>query len=144
MPQQNAYSGLERRTREANRTPKLGTAKTPDDGKRHANDFSIAIEERSAGAARSGLRIVDNFVRKDVADMALSDQRANELAAQEFVDDLFRFSAGALGDFTYGIFPGARENGADARAIAEREHRLATPRPLLPTIYFESAPLQSP
>src|SRR6266852_96713 len=132
--EQNLLSWLEKRLREANRNAKIRTAKTPGDGKRHANYLTIAIEERSAGAARSGLRIVDNFVRKDVADMALSDQRANELAAQEFVDDLLRFSAGALGDFAYGIFPGARENGADSRSVAEREQRLATDGRLLASI----------
>src|SRR6266478_1430049 len=141
--EQNLLSWLQKWLGETNRNAKIGTAKTPDDGKRHANDFSIAIEERSAGAARSGLRIVDNFVRKDVADMALSDQRANELAAQEFVDDLLRFSAGALGDFAYGIFPGSRENGADARGIAEREQRLATDGRLFASIQFEDGPFQA-
>src|SRR5258708_3286054 len=132
--EQNLLSWVEEWLGEANGNAKIGAAKTLDDSKRHANDFSIAIEERSAGAAGSGLRIVDNFVRKDVADMTLSDQRADELAAQEFVDDLFRFSAGALGDFAYGIFPGSRENGADSRGVAEREQRLATDGRLLASI----------
>src|SRR5260370_10678758 len=117
--EQNLFSWLEEWLGEANGNAKIGAAKTLDDSKRHANDFSIAIEERSPGAAGSGLRIVDNFVRKDVADMALSHQRADELAAQEFVGYLCRVSPSRLGDFTYRIFPSTREYAADARSEAE-------------------------
>src|SRR5258708_26272992 len=119
--EQTLLSWLEEWLGEANGNAKIGAAKTLDDSKRHANDFSIAIEERSRGAGGSGLGIVDNFVRKDVADMALSHERADELAAQEFVGNLCRISPSRLGDFTYRIFPSTREYGADARSVAEGE-----------------------
>src|SRR5260370_7378605 len=89
--EQNLLSGLKKWLGETNRNARIGTAKTPDDGKRHANDFSIAIEEWSAGAARSGLRIVDNFVRKDAADMPLSAQRPNEPPAPDSLATPFPF-----------------------------------------------------
>src|SRR5260370_10096079 len=122
--EQNLFSWLEEWLGEANGNAKIGAAKTLDDSKRHANDFSIAIEERSPGAAGSGLRIVDNFVRKDVADMALSHQRANELAAQEFVGNLCRISPRRLGAFTYRLFPITRQYRPDARSVAEGDSRL--------------------
>src|SRR5713101_5776189 len=112
---QNRRSWLEERLGKANGNTKIGTAKPFDDRKCHANHFSMAIDERSARAAGSGLRIIDNLVRKNVADMALSNQRADQFAAEEFVDNLFRFSACTFGDFVHGIFTCPRQNGADAR-----------------------------
>ena len=106
---QNGPLWLEERLGETNGNTKIRAAKTSDDRERHSNYFSVAIDERSARPTGSGLRIVDNFVRKNVADMALSNQRANEFTAEKFVDNLFRFSAGALGDFAYSIFPCTRD-----------------------------------
>ncbi len=74
--------------------------------------------------------------------MALSDQRADELSAQEFVDDLFRFSAGALGDLTYSIFSRARENSADARSVAEGEQGLAADGRIFASIQLEDGSFQ--
>src|SRR5713226_6397420 len=99
--EQNGPSWLEERLGEANGNTKIRAAKTLDNRECHANHFSIAIDKRSARTTGSGLRIVDNFVRKNVADMALSNQRANEFAAEKFVDNLFRFSAGGFGDFVH-------------------------------------------
>src|SRR5258708_33052147 len=93
-------SCLEEWLGEADRNAKVGTAKTLYDSERYSNNFSIAIKERTAGTPGSGLRIVDNFGRKNVSDMALSDQRADELPAQEFVDDLYPFSARTRADLT--------------------------------------------
>ena len=58
--------------------------------------------------------------------MPLCNQRANEFAAEKFVDNLSRFSARGLGDVVRGIFTRARENGADSRGVTEGEQRLAT------------------
>ena len=40
----------------------VGAAEIIQDGEIYANDFAIAIEERSARAARGGRRIVNNLV----------------------------------------------------------------------------------
>src|SRR5207248_8940852 len=106
---QNGSSRLEQWLGKTNRNTKIRTAKTFDDRECHANHLPLTIDERSSRAAGSGLRIVDNFVRKNVADMALGNQRANEFAAEEFVDNLSRFSARGLGDVVRGIFTRARE-----------------------------------
>src|SRR4030081_2040239 len=86
---QNGPSWLEERLGEANRNAKIGTAKTFDDRERHTNHFSIVIDERSARATGSGLRIVDNFVRKHVADVSLSHQGTDEFTAEKLIDNLF-------------------------------------------------------
>src|SRR6267143_4082400 len=140
---QNGPLWLEERLGETNGNTKIRAAKTSDDRERHSNYFSVAIDERSARPTGSGLRIVDNFVRKNVADMALSNQRADELTAEQLVDNLCRFSARVLDDFVHGIFSRARQNGADAGGVAEREQRLATDRRLLARIYFQDGFFQS-
>src|SRR5260370_32525567 len=124
-------SPLEERLGEANGKTKIRTAKSFDYRISHADHFPIAIDERSAGAAGSGLRIVDNFVRENVADMALCNQRADEFTAEEFVDNLCRLSSRSLCDVVYGIFTASRENGADAGGVANREARLTPDRRLL-------------
>src|SRR6202158_5537684 len=97
---------------------------------------SIAIDERPTGATGSGLRVVDNFVRKNVADMALSNQGADEFTAEQLVDNLCRFSARILDDFVHGIFSRARQNGADAGGVAEGEQRAGTEPRFLAHIAF--------
>src|SRR5260370_40229276 len=135
---QHGPSWLEERLGKANRNTKVRTAKTFDHRECHANHFAIAIDERSAGAAGSGLRIVDNLVRKNVADMSLSNQRTDEFTAEKFVDNLFWLSARSLGNVVHGIFPGARENSANAGSIAEGKQRLATDCRLPARVYFQN------
>src|SRR5260370_30511761 len=115
--QQYGPSWLEERRGKANRNTKVRTAKTFDYRECHANHFTIAIDERSAGAAGGGLRIVDNLVRKNVADMSLSNQRTDEFTAEKFVDNLFWLSARSLCHVLSRIFPGARANSANAGTI---------------------------
>src|ERR1700694_2833811 len=105
--------GLEERLSVANRNSKVGTAKTSDNGKGYADHFPLAIDQRPAGTARCGLRIVDNFVGKDVTDMALRHERTDEFPADELVDDFFGITAGGLDDFIHGFFPGTRQDGAE-------------------------------
>src|SRR5258708_8139067 len=131
-------SPLAARLGEANGYPKIQTAKSFYYRISHADHFPIAIDKRSAGAAGSCLRIVDNFIRKNVADMALCNQRANEFTAEEFVDNLCRFSSRAFGNLGYGIFTRTRENGADAGGVAEGEQRLTTDCRLLAGIDFQN------
>src|SRR5258708_3326249 len=136
-------SPLAARLGEANGYPKIQTAKSFYYRISHADRLPMAIDKRSGGAAGSCLRIVDNFIRKNVADMALCNQRANEFTAEEFVDNLCRFSSRALSDVVYGIFTGARENGADAGGVAKREERLTTDRRLLAGIQFQNRLFQT-
>src|SRR2546429_5903283 len=140
---QDGPSWLEERLGKANRNTKIRTAKTSDDREGHANHFSVAIDERPTRAAGSGLCIVDNFVRKNVADMTLCNQRADKFTAEKFIDNFFWFSARGLGDFVHGIFTRARKNGTDARGVAEREQRLATDRRLLAGIHFQDGLFQT-
>src|SRR2546430_17526806 len=91
-------SRLEQWLGKTNRNTKIRTAKTFDDRECHANHLPLTIDERASRAAGSGLRIVDNFVRKNVADMPLCNQRANEFAAEKFLDNLSRVSARGLAD----------------------------------------------
>src|SRR5260370_17180090 len=116
---QNGLLWLKERLGEANGHAKIGTAKPFDNRECHANYFALAIDERSARPAGSGLSIVDNFVGKNVADVALSDQGANEFPASEFVQNLFRFSASLFGNIVHGVFPCPRENSANARGITK-------------------------
>src|SRR5467141_3046948 len=141
--EQNGPSWLEERLGKANRNTKIRAAKILDDRECHANHFSIAIDERPTRATGSGLRIVDNFVRKNVADVALSNQGTNEFTTEKLVDNLCRFSARVLDDFVHGIFSRARQNGADAGGVAEGEQGLATDRRLLARIYFQDGFFQT-
>src|SRR5467141_4473645 len=141
--EQNGPSWLEERLGKANGNTKIRAAKTLDDRECHANHFSIAIDERPTRATGSGLRIVDNFVRKNVADVALSNQGTNEFTTEKLVDNLCRFSARVLDDFVHGIFSRARQNGADAGGVAEGEQGLATDRRLLARIYFQDGFFQT-
>src|SRR5436190_24366229 len=140
---QTGPSWLEERLGESNGNTKIRTAKASDDGERHANHFSIAIDERPTRPTGSGLRIVDNFVRKNVADMALSNQRANEFAPKKFVDNLFRLPAGGLGDFVHHVFARARKNGADTCGIAKRKQRLAADCRFLTSVHFQDGFFQA-
>ena len=75
--------------------------------------------------------------------MALSHQRTDKFSPEEFVGNLFRFSTGGLGDFAHGIFPRAREDGADARGVAKREQRLATDCRFPARIHFQNGFFQT-
>jgi hypothetical protein len=76
------------RLRVADRNAEIRAAETLQDRYRNADDFSIAIEEWSAGAARSSLRVEYNFVGQDVANVPLRDQRMNEIALGQLVQNL--------------------------------------------------------
>src|ERR1700733_10586435 len=68
---------FEQRLGELNRDAKVRSSKTFEHGIGDADYFSLAIEQRTARAAGGGLRVENNFVRKNIADMPLSDQRTN-------------------------------------------------------------------
>src|SRR5580693_7562057 len=68
---------FEQRLGELNRDAKIRSSKTLEHGIGDADHFSLSVEQRTARAAGGGLRVENNFVRKNIADMPLSDQRTN-------------------------------------------------------------------
>jgi hypothetical protein len=62
-------------------------AKIFEHGEIYANDFSVAVEERSAGTAGGGGGIVDNLVLEHVADVALRGGGADEVLGSELRHD---------------------------------------------------------
>src|SRR5260370_35111717 len=93
---QHGPSWLEERLGKANRNTKVRTAKTVDHRECHANHFTIAIDERSAGAAGSGLRIEHNLARKNATARALRTTGTGEFPPAKRVERLLRHSAGGL------------------------------------------------
>src|SRR4029077_17305077 len=63
-------------------------------GKVNSYNFALVIEKRTARAARSGLGIIDNLVRQDVADVPLSRDRPDQVASGEFFHHLLRITFG--------------------------------------------------
>jgi phosphatidate phosphatase APP1 len=84
------------RLRVADRNAEIRAAETLQNRYCNSDDFSIAIEERSAGAARSGLRIEHNFVWQDVANVPLRDQGMNQIAFGQLVQNLRHVAAAFL------------------------------------------------
>ena len=125
---QNRALGFEDWLGESDGNAEIGTAKTPDDGECHADHLAIAIDERTPGATGSRLRIVDNLVRENVADVALGNERANELTAKKLVGYFSRISAGGLGDVVDGVLAGAGENRADPGCVTHGEQSLPAHR----------------
>src|SRR5580693_8836430 len=104
----------QKRRSEANGYAEIRTAKAFHHCKGDADDSALAVEERSAGAARGGLRIVDNFVRKDVADMALCNQRTDQLASSELRQDQLRVATADFYNFGDGFVACAGKNRVNA------------------------------
>jgi hypothetical protein len=71
----------EQRLRESNWYSEIRASETLQDRIRDADDFPLTIEERPAGTSRRGLRVEDDFVRQDISDVALRDDRMGEIAA---------------------------------------------------------------
>src|SRR5437899_9920674 len=94
----NRPSSLEERLGIDNWNAEIRAAETSHNGKCYPDDFPIAIDQVPAGPAGSGLRIVNNFVGKDVADMALRNQRPNEFAAHQLIHNFCRVTAGGFDD----------------------------------------------
>src|SRR6266851_973265 len=80
--------GREQRIRESNRNYEIRAPKYLKDRIRDADDFPLTIEEETAGAARGGLRVEDNFVGQDISDVALRNDRMNEIAAGQLRQNL--------------------------------------------------------
>jgi hypothetical protein len=113
---------------EANGYAKIRTAKAPHHRKGDADDSALAVEERSAGAARGGLRIVDNFVRKDVAHVALRNQRADQFALSELRQDQLRIATADFYNFGDGFVARAGKNRVNAGGVAKADERVSSDR----------------
>ena len=111
---------------EADGHAKIGAAKAAHHGKGHANHLAIADQQRAAGTAGGGLRIVDNLVRQDVADMALRDQRTNQLAPGQFREHEFRFATAGLDDLLDRFVARARQDGIKSRGVANADQSFPT------------------
>src|SRR5271170_4759461 len=111
---------LEQRLCITNGNAKVGAAEAANNSKRHANHLAVAVNQRSAGATRSGLRVVNNLIRQDVAYVALGHERPNAFTLLKCLDNSSCIAAGALDDVLHRVFAGAREDRADARCVPQR------------------------
>src|ERR1700722_11024101 len=68
---------FEQRLGELNRDAKIRSSKSFEHRIGDADHFSLPVEQRPARAAGGGLRVENDFVRKNIADMPLGNQRAN-------------------------------------------------------------------
>src|SRR5579859_1627971 len=134
---------FKQRLRIANGNAEIRTTETADDGKGDTDYLAVAIEERAAGAARSGLRIVDNLIGQDIADVALRDQRANQFALLQFLNHTGRVSAGNADNVLHRVFTGAGENRAQTGRVTKRNQRLATDGGFPARIELQDRPLQA-
>src|SRR2546429_3637547 len=76
-------SPFEQRLRITNRNAKIGASKTPDHRKGYPDDLPILVNERSSRASGSGLRIIDNLIGGNIADMPLrSEEHTSELQSR--------------------------------------------------------------
>src|SRR5215469_2667606 len=100
-------------------------AKALDDGEGDADDAALAVEQRAAGTAGGGLRIVDDFVGQNIADVALRDKRADELALGEFDENEFGIAGAGFDDFFDGLIAGAGEDSVKACGITDADQRFS-------------------
>ncbi|MGA8142446.1 MAG: hypothetical protein WB987_00980, partial [Candidatus Acidiferrales bacterium] len=75
----------------------IRAAETFEDSVSDADHFSLAIKERAAGTAGGGLSVEYNFVGENVANVALCDERTNQVATRELVQNLRNISI-AMGE----------------------------------------------
>src|SRR5215470_12340944 len=120
----------------------IGAAEAADHSEGYTDDASLAVQDRAAGASGGGLRVVNDFVGQDIADVSLGDQRSNQVAAGEFVKNQLRVPARHIHDLLDGVITGAGENGVETSSIAEANHGLTADRSLFARIELQDRPLQ--
>src|SRR6202044_1216463 len=74
----------EQRLRELYGNAKIRASETPEDRIGNADHFSLAVEKRPARSAVSRLRVENNLIGKNVSNMCLRDERANQVAMRQF------------------------------------------------------------
>src|SRR5271155_650687 len=87
------------------------------DGVCDADHFALPIEEWSAGAAGGGLRVKHDFISEDIADVALRDERANQVSPREFIENLRHVAAAVRENLLRRILIRARENRGESRRV---------------------------
>src|SRR5579859_5138594 len=111
---------LQQRLRIAYGHAKIGATKTLNHGKSHADHLAIPVNQRPTRPTRSGLGIVDNFVRQNVANMSLRHERPDQLASFQFIHDFLRVAAASLDDIFDRVFSRARQDsGGDPKKIVD-------------------------
>jgi hypothetical protein len=90
--------GLQERLPVGYRDGEIRSAEVAHHGKVNSDNFALATEKRPARPTRGRLGIVDDFVGEDVADVALRDNRADQVPTSEFFHYLFRITFGGDGD----------------------------------------------
>src|SRR5215469_9500096 len=73
---------------------KIRAAEIAHHRKVDSDNLAVAVKQRPSGTARSGLRVVDDFVGQDIANVSLSDHRPDQVSASEFFYHLFRIALG--------------------------------------------------
>src|SRR5437899_10387297 len=114
---------FEERLGVANRHAEVRAAETSDNTKRHADDLPIAVDQRAAGATRSGLSVVDNLVGEHITDVPLGNKRPDELAANQLIHDFLRVAAGDFDDFIDSLIPRASQNSTETSSESHGEQR---------------------
>src|SRR6516165_3281972 len=107
----------------ADRYSEIRSSKITHHGEVNPDDFPFAVKKRTARTARSSLRIVDNLVGQDITNMALRDNRADQMSASEFFHYLFRITFGCLGNRLKCLFAGAGKDSVNARRISKKHDR---------------------
>src|SRR5579859_1158904 len=133
---------LQQRLRIAYGHTKIGATKSPDRGKSHADHLAIPVNQRPTRPTRSGLGIVDNFVRQNVANMSLRHQRPDQLALFQFIHDFLRVAAACLHDIPDGLLSRARQDGAYSGCVSQGNQELSAYRRLLPSIDLQAWTVQ--
>ena len=133
---------LEERSCETDGHTKIGATEAANDGEGHSDHTALAIQERTARAARGRLRVVNNFVRQDIANVALRDQGTDQFAPGELGEDEFRIAAGDFNDLFDGIVSGTGEDRVQAGGVTQADQRFAADRSFLSAIQFEDRPLE--
>ena len=70
------------------------------------------------------MRVKNNFIGKNVADVALGDERPNQIAPRELFKDLRDVGAVLGENLLRGGFIGAREDGGKAGGVAHQHDGL--------------------
>src|SRR5579862_2204197 len=101
----------------------VGSAEAVENSEIDADDFPLVIKERAAGSSGGGSSVVNNFVLKNVADVALRGGGANEILRGKAGDDL-RDIGRAAGNFLRGFRAGAGEDTLNASGITDEDDGL--------------------
>src|SRR5580765_2033389 len=125
---------LEQRLRIAYGHAKVGATKTPDYGKRHADHLAVAVNQRPTRPTGSGLGIVDNSVRQNVANVSLRHEWPDQPALLQLIHDFLRVAAACLDDILDDVLSRACQDGAYSGCVSQGNHGLAAYRRILPSI----------